>query len=207
MIMLIFLMVTAAVAVASYLIPDWGTSNYGFKAWKSSLIWCATFAPMLMIFLWMTLNVSYALKGKSNATLGAALANPVGGDNIGALFNYVLILGLLFTTFKLSSMWANKIGGFNYAQMATALPITLGSRIAGMGLRLGVGAPAYFRGKSIMASAKEDRDLAARARRKEEAALNRGQASRAALFGRAATQWEQRAAEKANKTVLQDKLP
>ncbi|OGG51824.1 hypothetical protein A2704_03655 [Candidatus Kaiserbacteria bacterium RIFCSPHIGHO2_01_FULL_54_36b] len=206
MIMLIFLMVTAAVAVASYLIPDWGTSNYGFKAWKSSLIWCATFAPMLMIFLWMTLNVSYALKGKSNATLGAALANPVGGDNIGALFNYVLILGLLFTTFKLSSMWANKIGGFNYAQMATALPITLGSRIAGMGLRLGVGAPAYFRGKSIMASAKEDRDLAARARRKEEAALNRGQASRAALFGRAATQWEQRAAEKANKTVLQDKL-
>ena len=56
MIMLIFLMVTAAIAVASYLIPDWGTSNYGFKAWKSSLIWCVTFAPMLMIFLWMTLT-------------------------------------------------------------------------------------------------------------------------------------------------------
>src|SRR3989338_5481722 len=104
MIMLIFLMVTAAIAVASYLIPDWGTSNYGFKAWKSSLIWCVTFAPMLMIFLWMTLNVSYALRGTSKATLGAALSDPAGGKNIEALFTYVLVLGLLFTTFKLSSM-------------------------------------------------------------------------------------------------------
>src|SRR3989338_5669998 len=58
MIMLLFLMVTAAVAVASYLIPDWGTSNFGFKAWKIFLIWCATFSPMLMIFLWMTLILS-----------------------------------------------------------------------------------------------------------------------------------------------------
>ncbi|MDO8576449.1 MAG: hypothetical protein Q7R90_03980 [bacterium] len=132
MIMLIFLMVTAAVAVASYLIPDWGTSNYGFKAWKSSLIWCATFAPMLMIFLWMTLNVSYALKGKSNATLGAALSNPIGGDNIGALFNYVMVLGLLFTTFKLSSMWANKIGGFNYAAMLPGLGVAGVGRLAGI---------------------------------------------------------------------------
>jgi len=159
MIMLIFLMVTAAVAVASYLIPDWGTSNYGFKAWKSSLIWCATFAPMLMIFLWMTLNVSYALKGKSNATLGAALANPVGGDNIGALFNYVMILGLLFTTFKLSSMWASKIGGFSWA----AAPLTNAFRVAGLGMRLGIGIPAYKYAKSLTGGARKDRDDAAKA--------------------------------------------
>lgn len=207
MIMLIFLMGTASIAFATYLIPEWSGTKFGWSAWWSSLIWCATFGPILMILLWVTLNVSYALRSAQDAkvTLGAALSSPTSG-NIEALFSYVVILGLLFGSFKIASMWASKIGGFNYAQMATALPFTLGSRIAGLGLRLGVGAPAYFRSKSLVASAKEDRDLAGRARRKEEAALNRGQASRAALFGRAATQWEQRAAEKAGRAASDDKL-
>ena len=145
MIMLIFLMVTAAIAVASYLIPDWGTSNYGFKAWKSSLIWCVTFAPMLMIFLWMTLNVSYALRGTSKATLGAALSDPAGGKNIEALFTYVLVLGLLFTTFKLSSMWANKIGGFNFAQMVPGIGLGLAGMLTGALGRNLIGGPASAR--------------------------------------------------------------
>src|SRR3989338_1381842 len=145
MIMLIFLMVTAAIAVASYLIPDWGTSNYGFKAWKSSLIWCVTFAPMLMIFLWMTLNVSYALRGTSKATLGAALSDPAGGKNIEALFTYVLVLGLLFTTFKLSSMWANKIGGFSYAQMVPGIGLGLAGMLTGALGRNLIGGPASAR--------------------------------------------------------------
>ena len=139
MIMLIFLMATAAIAVASYLIPDWGTSNYGFKAWKSSLIWCATLAPMLMVFLWMTLNVSYALKGTPKATLGAALSNPAGGENIVALFNYVLVLGLLFTTFKLSSMWANKIGGFSFASMVPGIGVGIGGIVGGFLTRNSLG--------------------------------------------------------------------
>ena len=202
MIMLIFLMATAAIAVASYLIPDWGTSNYGFKAWKSSLIWCATLAPMLMVFLWMTLNVSYALKGTSKATLGAALSNPAGGENIVALFNYVLVLGLLFTTFKLSSMWASKIGGFSFA----AAPLTNAFRAAGLGMRLGVGLPAYFYGKRRIDEAKKARDDGAERRMQQKAALNRGDQAAATRFGAEARNFENLSAAKLKSAGIANKL-
>ncbi len=163
MIMLIFLMVTASIAFASYLIPKWAGSSYGWSAWWSSLLWCAALAPILMFFLWMTLNVSYALKGTSSPNLSAALSNP-SVSTIGFLLNYLLILGLLFGTFKISSMAANKIGGFSFAQMATALPLTMGSRflVGGLG-RLAVGAPAYFKGKSLTKEARGLRNEAAQA--------------------------------------------
>lgn len=132
MIMLIFLLVTASIAVGSYLIPGWEGSSYGWKAWKNSLLWCATLAPMLMILLWMTLNVSNAIKGDSQATLGAALSDPTNGSNISALFTYVLILGLLFATFKVSSMWAHKIGGFSMAAMLPGLGFAGAGRLAGL---------------------------------------------------------------------------
>lgn len=131
MIMLIFLMVTASIAFASYLIPKWSGGSYGWSAWWSSLLWCAAFAPILMLMLWMTLNVSYALRGTSDATLGVALSNPT-TSSIGALFNYILILGLLFGTFKISSMWSHKIGGFSMAAMLPALGIAGAGRLAGL---------------------------------------------------------------------------
>ena len=165
MIMLIFLMVTASIAFASYLIPKWSGSSYGWGAWWSSLLWCAAFAPVLMLMLWMTLSVSYALKSTSSTTLGIALSNPT-TSSISALFNYILILGLLFGTFKISSMWSNKIGGFSFAKMATALPFTMGSRFLAGGLgRLAIGAPAYFRAKDLSKEARAARDAAALAER------------------------------------------
>ncbi len=132
MIMLIFLMVTASIAVGSSLIPGWGGGNYGWKAWKNSLVWCVTLAPMLMILLWMTLNVAGAIRGASTGTLGESLSNPASGTNISALFSYVLVLGLLFTTFKVSSMWASKIGGFSMAAMVPALGVAGMGRLAGL---------------------------------------------------------------------------
>ena len=130
MIMLIFLMVTASIAFASYLIPKWAGSSYGWSAWWSSLLWCAALAPILMFFLWMTLNVSYALKGTSSPNLSAALSNP-SVSTIGHLLNYLLILGLLFGTFKISSMAANKIGGFSMAAMVPGLGVAGLGRFAG----------------------------------------------------------------------------
>lgn len=162
MIMLIFLLVTAAIAVASYLIPEWGGSSYGFKAWKSSLIWAAAFAPMLMILLWMTLNVSYAIKGTSKATLGAALSNPTGGENTAALFTYVLVLGLLFATFKLSSKWANKIGGFSWAAFLPALGVGIGARVAAFAGRQTFGRAGMYVGDKLQSKAKATDNAAAR---------------------------------------------
>ena len=126
MIMLIFLLITSAIAVGSYLIPDWGGSSYGWTAWKSSLIWCTMFAPIIMILLWVTLNVSYAMKGTYKATLGAALSDPAGGSNTEAIFMYLLVLGMLYATFSISSKWSSKIGGFSYAKAVTSTPFAVG---------------------------------------------------------------------------------
>lgn len=196
MIMLIFLLVTAAIAVGSSLIPGWGGGNYGWKAWKNSLLWCVTLAPMLMILLWMTLNVSGAIRGAATGTLGEALSNPTSGSNISALFSYALILGLLFTTFKVSSMWASKIGGFNMASMAAALPLTLGSRfIAAPLLRQTAGWLGTKYQGARLGEMKDARTKASVLRQQEREAF-KNMSPMAAKYGADARKFEQLAADK-----------
>lgn len=131
-ILLIFLMVTSSLAFASYLIPAWETSGYGFKTWKDSLWKSAVFAPLLMLFLWITLLVAGGLKtvttGTTGVTLGGAMMAPK--DNVAAIVGYLMILGMLFLSFKLSSSFAGKISGFSMAALAPALGIVLGGRLA-----------------------------------------------------------------------------
>jgi hypothetical protein len=136
--LLLFLLATSSIAVASYLIPKWEKSRFGWDAWTSALIWCSTLGPIMLFFLWMTLNVGNALKATSG-TLGALVTNPAQGTTIGALFSYAIILGLLFMSFKISSMWANKVAGFNIAAGFAALPVTLASRLAGFAGRQTLG--------------------------------------------------------------------
>lgn len=196
MLMIIFLMVTASVAVASYLIPKWAGSSYGWNAWLSSLLWCAAFAPILVFFLWMTLNVSYAMKGTSKATLGAALSNPAGGSNIEAFFMYAMVLGLLFGTFKLSSKWASKIGGFSLAQMATALPFTMASRfLLAPALRQSAGwLGAKYQGARL--GEMKDARRQASMLRQQEAEAFKNMSPMAAKYGADARKFEQLAASK-----------
>jgi hypothetical protein len=133
-ILIIFLMVTASVAFASYLVPKWQTSHYGWDTWWNSLIKSATFAPILMFFLWMTLTVSYAIHGApgmAGGSFGAMAADPTKTNNTSVFVSYAIILGLLFISFKLSSVFASKIAGFNLAGSALAnlaAPLTLGSQ-------------------------------------------------------------------------------
>lgn len=151
-ILFIFLMSISALAFASYLVPVWDKSNYGFNAWKSALLKNALLAPLMILFLWMTLNIAAAMKaGAGGGTLGDLIANPTKDLNINALFGYVVVLGLLFVSFKLSSSLASKIGGFGFASLAPALGIAAGSRVAGLlgryslGLGAGAGARALER--------------------------------------------------------------
>ncbi len=190
MIMLIFLMVTASIAFASYLIPKWAGSSYGWSAWWSSLLWCAALAPILMFFLWMTLNVSYALKGTSSPNLSAALSNP-SVSTIGFLLNYLLILGLLFGTFKISSMAANKIGGFSMASLATALPFTMANRfLLAPALRQGAGWLGSKYQSSREGQAKDIKVKADRARALEEQARLAGHTFSQSRFQNLAEKYE-----------------
>ncbi len=192
-IILIFLLATSSVAFASYLIPKWGHSKLGWDTWTRSFIWAATLGPILLLLLWMTLDVAYAMRSKVG-TLGDLTTNPTNGADMSALFVYLITLGLLFISFRVASMAANKVSGFDFAAMATVLPLTLGSRMAGFALRQTAGWAGYGYQKSQTAQAQSDRDRAMRARMQEQAALNRGDARYAKKFGDLAAGYEKRAA-------------
>ncbi|MDO8561979.1 MAG: hypothetical protein Q7S05_04110, partial [bacterium] len=128
-VLLIFLLLTSAIAFASHLIPKMSDGNYGWKAWWQSLLGSAVLAPLLMIFLYITLQIASSLKATSG-TLGELISGNAKGGDINALFSYLLILGLLYGSFKLASQFSAKIGGFNFAQMASVVPLALASRFA-----------------------------------------------------------------------------
>ncbi len=209
-IILIFLLVTASIAVASYLVPKWRGSSYGWSAWIDSLLWATTFAPLMMLLLWITLTVSYALKcgGKAtcdtSATLGAALADPTTGSNISALFTYAIVLGMLFVTFKLSSMWAGKISGISMVNAVAASPLAIGSRLAAIPLRKFIGGAAYRSKGQLTESAQADMTLA---QKRREQASHFGLGTKLGdLAMREAKRLESSAAKKGNLAEKRGKL-
>jgi predicted nucleic acid-binding Zn-ribbon protein len=128
-ILFIFLMLTASLAFATYLIPSLAKGQYGWSTWWKSLINNAVFAPLLMLFLAVSLTIvkqagAYKLAqttgtGADSGTLGAIIANPqtlVSNANNGwtAILIYIIGIGLLYASIKVSSSFASSISGFNF---------------------------------------------------------------------------------------------
>src|SRR3989338_3447259 len=192
-IILIFLLLTSAIAFASHLIPKMSDGQFGWSAWWKSLLGSAVLAPLLMIFLYITLVIAGNLTGgagtlasapsstvgmtaavgatsqvaagadatqtsgappvqQAKGTLGNLISKSATKGDINALFNYLIVLGLLFGSFKVASSFSSKIGGFNFAQIAAAIPLTMGSRLAGFALRNTAG-----RGAALIEKAMGDR--------------------------------------------------
>lgn len=150
-ILLIFLMLTSALAFATFAIPK-GTGTDWWSAWWGSLLRSAALAPLLIIFLWITSIIAGNIKPKEGV-LGNLASGPASASDMGALFAYILILGLLLASFIAANKFSKKIGGFNWAQMLTALPLTLGSRAAGFAARIGIGKTAAIGAKALGTSA------------------------------------------------------
>lgn len=129
-ILLILLMVTSALAFASWLIPQQYVEG-GFAKWWESLLKATFFAPILMALLWMALLIARAIKPEQGA-LGHLVGNPTGTLDLNALFSYVIIIGLLFVVFKAAGEFSHSISGF--AAVANGLKLA--------GLAAGVAAPA-----------------------------------------------------------------
>ena len=140
---IIFLMVTASVAFASYLLPKFSNGNYGWKAWWAALLNAAIFAPLLMLFLFVsTLILNQAPKLSSQNTLTAFLNDPSGVAATAssgvwtAIFTYVLVVGLLYASIKISSSFASSVGGGilstvgNLVGMAATGGVGIASRFA-----------------------------------------------------------------------------
>jgi hypothetical protein len=141
---LIIIMVTAALAFASYLIPSMAQSQYGWNGWWKELINNALFAPLLMIFLTLTLGIITSVaKGLSaangsidkviTATTGISGTDPT-SNAWPIIMVYLLGTGLLFASLKITSSImgksavSGKIGGFGASAMSA---LTGGALIGG----------------------------------------------------------------------------
>lgn len=138
-ILILFLMMTASLAFASYLIPSLAEGSYGWGTWWKSLINVSIFAPLLMMFLWATLTISEAFAKGSGGSLGKLVSDPTSSFDMKALFGYLIVLGLLFASIKISSAFSTKISGFNFAAMIPALGLAGGARIAAFAGRQTIG--------------------------------------------------------------------
>lgn len=125
-VLLIFLMITSALAFASWLIPQQRVVK-GFAKWWESLLKAALLAPLLMIFLWSALNVARAVATttKGKGSLGALVTNPNETLNLEALFSYVIVLGLLFASIYAANLFSKNIAGFAAAgKFGVGLPLS-----------------------------------------------------------------------------------
>jgi hypothetical protein len=141
-ILFIFLMLTAALAFATYLVPSFANGEYGWSSWWKALINNAIFAPLLMLFLAVSLAIvtaggKYRLVtcGQNSCTsdLGKIIADPANqlqsSAGWSAILIYIIGIGLLFISFRMASKFAGTISGFNMAAMIPGL----GLRVAAFG--------------------------------------------------------------------------
>jgi hypothetical protein len=139
-VLLVFLMLTAPIAFASWLIPQHYIEK-GFSKWWESLLKAAFFAPILVALLWATMTVatqiSVSIKAKGGGgSLGDLAAHASSEANGFAVLGYFLVLGLLYGSFAAASAFSKTIGGFAAASKLWTAPTSTGfsaaSRLGGM---------------------------------------------------------------------------
>jgi len=139
-ILLVLIMLTSALAFASWLIPHQYVEQ-GWMTWWKALLKTAFFAPIFIALLWVTTIIADRLVanpvfGTSGGSLGRLAVNATDPNNMLMVFNFVIIIGLLFASFKVSSMFSQSISGFG--TVGTAVRGTAGagvvaaSRLAGI---------------------------------------------------------------------------
>lgn len=148
--LLVFMMITAPIAFASFLIPQWSNQSFvGWNNWWANLLKAAMFGPILMVFLWIAMHIiARGSVANAGAALGKLASDPSKMD-VNAWQQLIFLMigtGILFLGIRASSSFATSIAGFNWATVATLLPVTLGSRfgIAPAGRKY-IGMPALER--------------------------------------------------------------
>ncbi len=187
-ILIVFLMLTSALAFASWLIPQEFIEK-GFKRWWESLLKTAFFAPILMALLWMTINVSETLSSAlKNATgrrgsLGALAAQASDVANITAVLSFFMVLGLLYATFATANAFSKSISGFRFATAGLGGLLKYGGlAVPGLAWRFGLaplarqtlGRAAYFTRDQIIGEGKDMRIKAGELRELSNLQFGRG---------------------------------
>lgn len=168
-VLLVFIMLTSALAFASWLIPH-HTIDIGWTTWWKSLLKSAFLAPILMGLLWATLVIADAVSvNTKSGTLGSLISNPTQPLNLEALLAYVVILGLLYGSFYAANNLATSISGFGGVSTALRGLAKYGAFAApGLAWRFGVapvmrqtaGRAAYGIRESLLSDGKAQRSRA-----------------------------------------------
>ena len=167
-ILFIFLMLTAAAAFATYAIPKLSDSQYGWSGWWKSLINAAIFAPLLMIFLFISLRIIEAAGVPEEGALAKFIMDPNVTVKTGwhAILNYILVIGLLFASFKISSSIAGSATGLmNPSQLALGAARMASKFTALPGVGYALGKFGYSRAAKSEVKAKQASHLAGLAER------------------------------------------
>lgn len=169
-ILFIIILATSSLAFASYLLPKSVVGNYGFSQWRDALVRNAIFAPLLLIMLWATLTMAEGLQRVADkGKLGGLLNNPASGGHINALFSYLVILGMLYASIKISSSFATKTTGFRISSMIPGFALGQLGRATGL---LGRNTVGYMSASASDKLASEARMQGARGNRIREGLLN-----------------------------------
>ncbi len=172
-ILFIFLMLTAALAFATYMVPSLADGEFGWKAWWKSLFNNAIFAPLLMVFLAISLVIIQAagLKdGSARASIGQVISDPkmqITSDAWTTILIYCLGTALLFLSFKMASKFAGTMSGFSmvglasvFARVPLQAALAGGSAILGGSLRNTLGRGAAGQSRDVEAKIKRLATLA-----------------------------------------------
>ncbi len=164
-ILFIFLMLTAALAFATYLLPSLAKGEYGWSSWWKSLLNNAIFAPLLMIFLAVSLSIVNAAGVRQlsdrggGGNLGAIISDPAGQlaniDGWNAVLVYIIGVGLLFVSFRMAGKFAGTISGFSLAAAIPALGLAAGARLGGVLGRQAIGRPSAAIGARLQEASQD----------------------------------------------------
>ncbi len=160
-ILLIFLMLTSAIAFATYLVPNFQKSDFGWDTWWKSLLNSAAFAPLLMIFLAISLVIVNAAggAGKGAASIGQIISGPqlTKPADWSVILVYILGVGLLYVSMRMASQLAGKISGLSLSAAAIALPMGFAARLGAFGAQQTVGRGAAALGARAQTASQVER--------------------------------------------------
>ncbi len=122
----VFLMMVSPLAFAAYMIPQ---MEKFWNQWWSLLIKNALFAPLLMMLLYATLEITSQLQGQ-----GSSLASLMSGElgSVGAIFNLAIVLGMFYTSVKIASMLS--LTGTDLAESFARKTFGFGAKWSGAGV-------------------------------------------------------------------------
>ena len=160
--LLIFAMLTSAIAFASFLLPNTAQQPFiGWSAWWSNLLKAALFGPILMIFLWITMTIldgaQLQAKGAGRA-IGALADDPSKMTDATAWGSIILLLiatGLLFMAIRMAGSFSSSIGGFDWAAMGPAMGISFGAKLSAFAGRQTVGRAGIRIGDRLQEASKD----------------------------------------------------